>query len=201
MDRENMRLTLQSASNRLKEVFERLKQYTTFLYDMEFSKIEDMIDYESFNKYFNDFYEICDQEFKIFISSIDVETKPFRSTEAFTMTTSYLKDVTCDAEFEDFVKSLAFKVCSEPIISFGLANVDDSLLDYIESMIYNEEYLTEHSIHTEIDEILNAIKDVEESIRMLDAADEYIRRLKVNQLSYWSHYVELRKEREERYGE
>lgn len=112
------------------------------------------------------------------------------------MTTKYLNDIDDDDEFKYFVETLAQKVCSDPDVSYELAEVNDALLDHIEESIANDT-LTEEDIDDEIEEILSAIPDVEESIKDLAAADEYIGRFKMNQLLYWSEYVELRQEYEE----
>ena len=84
-------------------------------------------------------------------------------------------------------------MCSDPDVSYELAEVNDALLDHIEESIANET-LTEEDIDEDIEEILAAIPDVEDSIKDLKAVDDYITNFKANQLSYWSDYVELRLE-------
>ena len=196
MNREEMRLKLQSASDKLKEVFDRLKVYTTPYYDLKLYQIAMEADLDSLNKYFDDFCEMSYQEFIDFMDSHDVVTCQVGRTSSFTLTTKYLNDIDDDDEFKYFVETLAQKVCSDPDVSYELAEVNDALLDHIEESIANDT-LTEEDIDEDIEEILAAIPDVEESIKDLKAVDEYIASFKTNQLSYWSDYVELRLEYEE----
>ena len=196
MNREEMRLKLQSASDKLKEVFDRLKVYTTPYYDLKLYEIATESDKEDFDKYFDDFCEINYLDFEDFMDSHDVVTCQVGRTSSFTLTTKYLNDIDDDDEFKYFVETLAQKVCSDPDVSYELAEVNDALLDHIEESIANDT-LTEEDIDEDIEEILAAIPDVEESIKDLKAVDEYIASFKTNQLSYWSDYVELRLEYEE----
>ena len=196
MNREEMRLKLQSASDKLKEVFDKLQVYTTPYYNLKLYEIAAESDKEDFDKYFDDFCEMSYQEFIDFIDFHNVETIQVGRTSSFALTTKYLNDVDDDDEFKYFVETLAQKVCSDPDVSYELAEVNDALLDHIEESIANDT-LTEEDIDDEIEEILSAIPDVEESIKDLAAADEYIGRFKMNQLLYWSEYVELRQEYEE----
>lgn len=196
MNREEMRLKLQSASDKLKEVFDRLTEYTTHYYDLKLYQIAMEADFDSLNKYFDDFCEMSYQEFIDFMDFHNVETEQVGRTSAFTMKTSYLKDVDCDDEFKYFVETLAQKVCSDPDVAYELAEVNDALLDHIEDSIA-EGHLTEDDVNEDVEEILAAIPDVEESIKNLKAVDEYLGRFKTNQLLYWSEYVELRQEDEE----
>ena len=196
MNREEMQLKLQSASDKLKEVFDRLEKFTTFYYDLKLHQICAEADRDDFDKYFDDFCEINYLDFKDFIDSLDIETEQVGRTSAFTMKTSYLKDIDCDDEFKYFVETLAQKVCTHPDVSYELAEVNDELLDHIESSIA-EGHLTEEDVNEDIEEILAAIPDVEESIKDLQEADEYIGKFKTNQLSYWNDYVDMRKEDEE----
>ena len=191
-----MRLKLQSASDKLKEVFDKLQVYTTPYYNLKLYEIAAESDKEDFDKYFDDFCEMSYQEFIDFIDFHNVETIQVGRTSSFALTTKYLNDVDDDDEFKYFVETLAQKVCSDPDVSYELAEVNDALLDHIEESIANDT-LTEEDIDDEIEEILSAIPDVEESIKDLAAADEYIGRFKMNQLLYWSEYVELRQEYEE----
>lgn len=80
-----------------------------------------------------------------------------------------------------------------PDISYELAEINESLLDHIESSIADYT-LTEENVDRDIEEILSAIPDIEESIKDLKAVDEYITRFKANQLSHWYDYVDMRKE-------
>lgn len=191
-----MRLKLQAASDKLKEVFDRLKVYTTPYYNLKLYEIAAESDKEDFDKYFDDFCEINYLDFEDFMDSHDVVTCQVGRTSSFALTTKYLNDIDDDDEFKYFVETLAQKVCSDPDVSYELAEVNDALLDHIEESIANDT-LTEEDIDDEIEEILSAIPDVEESIKDLAAADEYIGRFKMNQLLYWSEYVELRQEYEE----
>ena len=191
-----MRLKLQSASDKLKEVFERLKEYTTPYYNLKLHKIAEGADQDDFDKYFDDFCEISYSEFKDFIDSCNVETCEVGRTISFTLTTEQLRGIDDDDEFKYFVETLAQKVCSDPDISYELAEVNDALLDHIEKSIANDT-LTEDDIDEDVDEILAAISDVEESIKDLKAVDEFITNFKANQLSYWTDYVDMRKEDEE----
>lgn len=104
--------------------------------------------------------------------------------------------MSCDDEFKYFVETLAQKVCSNPDASYGLSEVDDALLDHIETSIA-EGHLSESELDEDIEEILAAIQDVEESIKELKAVDEYIENFKKNQLSHWTDFVDMRKEYEE----
>lgn len=196
MNREEMRLKLQSASDKLKDVFLRLTDYAKIRYDLKLYDVAMEADLESINKYFDDFYEVCYQEFKDFIEYQGVETEQVGRTSSFALTTKYLNDIDDDDEFKYFVETLAQKVCSSPDVSYELAEVNDALLDHIEDSIA-EGHLTEDDVNEDIEEILTAIPDVEESIKDLKAVDEYIASFKTNQLSYWSDYVELRLEYEE----
>ena len=196
MNREEMRLKLQSASDKLKDVFLRLTDYAKIRYDLKLYDVAMEADLESINKYFDDFCEVSYQEFKDFIEYQGVETEQVGRTSSFTMTTPYLKGIDCDDEFKYFVETLAQKVCSSPDVSYELAEVNDALLDHIEESIANDT-LTEEDVDEDIEEILAAIPDVEESIKDLAAADEYINKFKANQLSYWNDYVDMRKEDEE----
>lgn len=196
MNREEMRLKLQSASDKLKEVFDRLKVYTTPYYDLKLYQIAMEADFDSLNKYFDDFCEMSYQEFIDFMDSHDVVTCQVGRTSSFALTTKYLNDIDDDDEFKYFVETLAQKVCSDPDVSYELAEINDALLDHIEESIANDA-LTEEDVDEDIEEILAAIPDVEESIKDLKAVDEYIASFKTNQLSYWSDYVELRLEYEE----
>lgn len=196
MNREELRLKLQSASDKLKAVFNRLTEYTTPYYNLKLYQINAEADQEDFEKYFDDFCEINYQDFKDFIDFHNVETIQVGRTSSFALTTKYLNDIDDDDEFKYFVETLAQKVCSDPDVSYELAEVNDALLDHIEESIANDT-LTEEDIDEDIEEILAAIPDVEESIKDLKAVDEYIASFKTNQLSYWSDYVELRLEYEE----
>lgn len=195
MNREELRLKLQSASDKLKEVFDRLTVYTTMYYNLKLYEINAEADVEDFEKYFDDFCEINYQDFKDFMDLHEVETEQVGRTSSFTLTTSYLKDVDCDDEFKYFVETLAQKVCSAPDASYELAEINDALLDHIETSIA-EGHLSEDELDTDIEEILAAIPDVEESIKDLKAVDEYIESFKKNQLSHWTDYVDMRKEDE-----
>ena len=195
MNREELRLKLQSESDKLKEVFDRLTEYTTKYYDLKLHQISAEADNEDFDKYFDSFCEVNYQDFKDFIDSHDIETEQVGRTSSFTIKTSYLKGVDCDDEFKYFVETLANKVCSDPDASYELAEVNDALLDHIETSIA-EGYLSESELDEDIEEILAAIPDVEESIKDLKAVDEYIESFKKNQLSYWTDYVDMRKEDE-----
>ena len=196
MNREELRLKLQSASDKLKEVFDRLTVYTTPYYNLKLYEINAEADQEDFEKYFDSFCEINYQDFKDFIESNDIFTEQVGRTSSFTITTSYLKGVDCDDEFKYFVETLAQKVCSAPDASYELAEVNDALLDHIETSIA-EGHLSESELDEDIEEILAAIPDVEESIEDLKAVDEYIESFKKNQLSHWTDYVDMRKEDEE----
>lgn len=195
MNREELRLKLQSASDKLKEVFDRLTVYTTMYYNLKLYEINAEAGQEDFNKYFDDFCEVNYRDFKDFMDSHDVITEQVGRTSSFTMKTSYLKDVDCDDEFKYFVETLAQKVCSAPDASYELAEVNDALLDHIETSIA-EGHLSESELDEDIEEILAAIPDVEESIKDLKAVDEYIESFKKNQLSHWTDYVDMRKEDE-----
>ena len=196
MNREEMQLKLQSASDELKEVFDRLEKFTTFYYDLKLHQIAAEADRDDFDKYFDDFCEINYRDFKDFIDSLDIETKQVGRTSSFTMKTSYLKEIDCDDEFKYFVETLAQKVCTHPDVSYELAEVNDELLDHIESSIA-EGHLTEEDVNEDIEEILAAIRDVEEAIKLLSEADESINRFKSKQLQHWNDYVDMRKEDEE----
>lgn len=196
MNREELRLKLQSASYKLKEVFDRLTMYTTLYYNLKLYEINAESDREDFEKYFDRFCEINYQDFKDFMDLHEVETVQVGRTSSFTLTTSYLKGVDCDDEFKYFIETLAQKVCSAPDASYELAEVNDALLDHIETSIA-EGHLSEDDVDTDIEEILAAIPDVEESIKDLKAVDEYIESFKKNQLSHWTDYVDMRKEDEE----
>lgn len=196
MNREEMRLKLQSASDKLKEVFDKLQVYTTPYYNLKLYEIAAESDKEDFDKYFDDFCEINYLDFEDFMDSHDVETIQVGRTSSFTLTTKYLNDIDDDYEFKYFVETLAQKVCSDPDVSYELAEVNDALLDHIEESIA-EGHLTEEDVDEDIEEILAAIPDVEESIKNLKAVDEYITNFKANQLSYWIDYVDMLKEDEE----
>lgn len=197
MNREEMRLKLQSTSDKLKEVFDRLSEYTTSYHDLKLHQIAAEADHEDFDKYFDDFCEINYQEFRdLVIEYYGIETEQVGRTSSFTMTTSFLKDVDCDDEFKYFVETLAQKVCSDPDVSYELAEVNDALLDHIEESIA-EGFFTEEDIDEDLEEILDSIPDLEDSIKKLASADEYINKFKANQLSYWNNYVDMRKEDEE----
>lgn len=196
MNREEMRLKLQSASDKLKEVFDRLKVYTTPYYDLKLHEISVEADRDHFDKYFDDFCEMSYQEFIDFMDSHDVVTCQVGRTSSFALTTKYLNDIDDDDEFKYFVETLAQKVCSDPDVSYELAEINDDLLDHIEESIANDT-LTEEDVDEDVDDLLAAIPDIEESIKDLKAVDEYIASFKTNQLSYWSDYVELRLEYEE----
>lgn len=196
MNREEMRLKLQSASDKLKEVFDRLKVYTTPYYNLKLYQIAMEADFDSLNKYFDDFCEMSYQEFIDFIDFHNVVTCQVGRTSSFALTTKYLNDIDDDDEFKYFVETLAQKVCSDPDVSYELAEVNDALLDHIEESIANDT-LTEEDIDEDIEEILAAIPDVEESIKDLKAVDDFITNFKTNQLSYWTDYVDMRKEDEE----
>lgn len=196
MNREEMRLKLQSASDKLKEVFDRLKVYTTPYYDLKLYEIATESDKEDFDKYFDDFCEMSYQEFIDFMDSHDVVTRQVGRTSSFALTTKYLNDIDDDDEFKYFVETLAQKVCSDPDMSYELAEVNDALLDHIEESIANDT-LTEEDVDEDVDDLLAAIPDIEESIKDLKAVDDFITNFKTNQLSYWSDYVELRLEYEE----
>lgn len=191
-----MRLKLQSTSDKLKEVFDRLKEYTTPYYDLKLHEISVEADSEDFEKYFDDFCEINYQEFIDFIDFHNVETIQVGRTSSFALTTKYLNGIDDDDEFKYFVETLAQKVCSDPDVSYELAEVNDALLDHIEESIANDT-LTEEDIDEDIEEILSAIPDVEESIKDLKSVDDFITNFKANQLSYWTDYVDMRKEDEE----
>lgn len=196
MNREEMRLKLQSASDKLKEVFDRLKVYTTPYYDLKLHEIAVESDRDHFDKYFDDFCEMSYQEFIDFMDSHDVVTCQVGRTSSFALTTKYLNDVDDDDEFKYFVETLAQKVCSDPDVSYELAEVNDALLDHIEESIANDT-LAEEDVYEDVDDLLAAIPDVEDSIKDLKAVDEYLGRFKTNQLLYWSEYIELRQEYEE----
>ena len=196
MNREEMRLKLQAASDKLKEVFDRLKVYTTPYYDLKLYEISAEADRDHFDKYFDDFCEMSYQEFIDFIDFHNVVTCQVGRTSSFALTTKYLNDIDDDDEFKYFVETLAQKVCSDPDVSYELAEVNDALLDHIEESIANDT-LTEEDVDEDVDDLLAAIPDVEESIKDLKAVDEYLGRFKTNQLLYWSEYIELRQEDEE----
>ena len=197
MNREEMRLKLQSASDKLKEVFNKLEEYTTNHYDLKLHQIAAEANNEDFEKYFDDFCEISYREFRdLVIEYYGIETEQVGRTSSFTMITSFLKDIDCDDEFKYFVETLSWKVCSSPDVSYELAEVNDELLDHIEESI-SEGFFTEEDVDSDIEEILDSIPDVEDSIKKLAAADEYINKFKSNQLSYWNDYVDMRKEDEE----
>lgn len=197
MNREEMRLKLQSASDKLKEIFDKLQRYTTPYYNLKLYEINTEADKEDFDKYFDDFCEISYSEFQdMVLDYYDIVTEQVGRTSSFTMKTKFLADIDCDDEFKYFVETLAQKVCSSPDVSYELAEVNDALLDHIEESIANDT-LTEEDVDEDIEEILAAIPDVEESIKDLAAADEYINKFKANQLSYWKDYVDMRKEDEE----
>ena len=197
MNREEMRLKLQSASDKLKDVFDRLSEYTKSYYDLKLHQIAAEANSEDYEKYFDDLCEISYQEFRdLVIEYYGIETEQVGRTSSFTMTTSFLKDVDCDDEFKYFVETLAWKVCSSPDVSYELAKVNDELLDHIDESI-DEGFFTEEDVDNDIEEILDSIPDVEDSIKKLAAADEYINKFKSNQLSYWNDYVDMRKEYEE----
>lgn len=117
-------------------------------------------------------------------------------TSSFALTTKYLNDIDDDDEFKYFVETLAQKVCSDPDVSYELAEVNDALLYHIEESIANDT-LTEEDVDEDVDDLLAAIPDVEDSIKDLKAVDDYITNFKANQLSYWNDYVDMRKEDEE----
>ena len=196
MNREEMRLKLQAASDKLKEVFDRLKVYTTPYYDLKLHEIAVESDEEDFDKYFDDFCEINYLDFEDFMDSHDVVTCQVGRTSSFTLTTKYLNDIDDDDEFKYFVETLAQKVCSDPDVSYELAEVNDALLDRIEESIANDT-LTEEDVDEDVDDLLAAIPDVEDSIKDLRAVDEYITNFKANQLSYWIDYVDMIKEDED----
>ena len=196
MNREEMRLKLQSASDKLKEVFDKLQVYTTPYYDLKLHEIATESDEEDFDKYFDDFCEINYLDFEDFMDSHDVETIQVGRTSSFTLTTKYLNDIDDDYEFKYFVETLAQKVCSDPDVSYELAEVNDALLDHIEESIANDT-LTEEDVDEDVDDLLAAIPDVEDSIKDLKAVDDYITNFKANQLSYWIDYVDMLKEDEE----
>lgn len=196
MNREEMRLKLQSASDKLKDVFDRLSEYTKSYYDLKLHQIAAEANSEDYEKYFDDFCEINYLDFEDFLSFHDVVTCQVGRTSSFALTTKYLNDIDDDDEFKYFVETLAQKVCSDPDVSYELAEVNDALLDHIESSIA-EGHLTEDDVNEDIEEILAAIPDVEESIKDLKSVDEFITNFKANQLSYWSDYVDMRKEDEE----
>lgn len=196
MNREEMRLKLQSASDKLKEVFDRLKVYTTPYYNLKLYEISAEADRDHFDKYFDDFCEMSYQEFIDFMDSHDVVTCQVGRTSSFALTTKYLNDIDDDDEFKYFVETLAQKVCSDPDVSYELAEVNDALLDHIEESIANDT-LTEEDVDEDVDDLLAAIPDIEESIKDLKAVDDFITNFKTNQLSYWTDYVDMRKEDEE----
>ena len=197
MNREEMRLKLQSASDKLKEVFDRLTEYTTHSYDLKLYQIAMEADFDSLNKYFDDFCEISYSEFKDMVLDYhDIVTEQVGRTSSFTIKTKFLADIDCDDEFKYFVETLAQKVCTNPDVSYELAEVNDALLDLIEESIANDT-LTEEDVDEDVDDLLAAIPDVEDSIKDLKAVDEYITNFKANQLSYWNDYVDMRKEDEE----
>ena len=196
MNREEWRLKLQSASDKLKEVFDRLTAYTTPYYNLKLYEINAEADREDFEKYFDDFCEIYYREFKDYIDYHNVETEQVGRTSSFKMKTELLREVDCDDEFKYFVETLAQKICSNPDVSYELAEVNDALLDHIADSI-SEGTLTESDVDEDVNEILAAIPFVEESIRMLKIVDEYISNFKANQLSHWNDYVDMRKEDEE----
>lgn len=196
MNREEWRLKLQSASDKLKDIFDRLQEYTTPYYDLKLHQINAEATREDFDKYFDDFCEVSYSEFKDYIEYHNVETEQVGRTSSFTMKTSLLSEVDCDDEFKYFVETLAQKVCSSPDVSYALAEVNDALLDHIEDSIA-EGTLTESDIDEDVDELLATIPFIEESIKMLKIVDEYISKFKANQLSHWQDYVDMRKEDEE----
>ena len=197
MNREEMQLNLQSASDKLKDVFDRLSEYTKTSYDLKLHQIAAEANSEDYEKYFDDFCEISYQEFRdLVIEYYGIETEQVGRTSSFTMTTSFLKGIDCDDEFKYFAETLAQKVCSSPDVSYELAEVNDELLDHIEESIA-EGFFTEEDVDNDLEEILDSILDVEDSIKKLAAADEYINKFKANQLSYWNDYVDMRKEDEE----
>ena len=196
MNREEMRLKLQAASDKLKEVFDRLKVYTTPYYDLKLYEIAAESDKEDFDKYFDDFCEINYLDFEDFLSFHDVETIQVGRTSSFALKTKYLNDIDDDDEFKYFVETLAQKVCSDPDVSYELAEINDALLDHIEESIANDT-LTEEDVDEDVDDLLAAIPDVEDSIKDLKAVDDFITNFKANQLSYWTDYIDMRKEDEE----
>lgn len=196
MNREEMRLKLQSASDKLKDVFDRLSEYTKSYYDLKLHQIAAEANSEDYEKYFDDFCEINYLDFEDFLSFHDVVTCQVGRTSSFALTTKYLNDIDDDDEFKYFVETLAQKVCSDPDVSYELAEVNDALLDHIESSIA-EGHLTEDDVNEDIEEILAAIPDIEESIKDLKAVDDYLESFKKNQMSYWNDYVDMRKEDEE----
>ena len=196
MNREEMRLKLQSASDKLKEVFDKLQVYTTPYYNLKLYEIAAESDKEDFDKYFDDFCEINYLDFEDFMDSHDVETIQVGRTSSFALTTKYLNDIDDDDEFKYFVETLAQKVCSDPDVSYELAEVNDALLEHIEESIANDS-LTEEDVDEDVDDLLAAIPDIEESIKDLKAVDDYITNFKASQLSYWNDYVDMRKEDEE----
>lgn len=108
MNREEMRLKLQSASDKLKGVFDRLSEYTSNSYDLKLHQIAAESNSEDYEKYFDDFCEISYQEFRdLVIEYYGIETEQVGRTSSFTMTTSFLKGVDCDDEFKYFVETLA----------------------------------------------------------------------------------------------
>lgn len=74
MNREEMRLKLQSASDKLKEVFDKLQVYTTPYYNLKLYEIAAESDKEDFDKYFDDFCEDNYQDFEDFLYHHDVVT-------------------------------------------------------------------------------------------------------------------------------
>lgn len=130
------------------------------------------------------------------MDSHDVVTCQVGRTSSFTLTTKYLNDIDDDDEFKYFVETLAQKVCSDPDVSYELAEVNDALLDHIEESIANDT-LTEEDVDEDVDDLLAAIPDIEESIKDLKAVDDYITNFKANQLSYWIDYVDMIKEDED----
>lgn len=191
-----MRLKLQSASDKLKDVFDRLSEYTKSYYDLKLHQIAAEANSEDYEKYFDDFCEINYLDFEDFLSFHDVVTCQVGRTSSFALTTKYLNDIDDDDEFKYFVETLAQKVCSDPDVSYELAEVNDALLYHIEESIANDT-LTEEDVDEDVDDLLAAIPDVEDSIKDLKAVDDYITNFKANQLSYWNDYVDMRKEDEE----
>ena len=192
MTREELRLKLQDASDKLKEVFNELEPVATEYHDLKLREISAEADDADFDKYFDDFCELSFEDFKDFIENRNVRMDYVGRTSSLTFTTNYLKDIDCD-EFDYFVETLAMKSSRDGSYIDRIHHVDDKLLDDIEEMlVYGE--LDSNNIQEEIDDILAEIPRVKESIEDIKEAVDYVDSFKQNQLKYWIDYVEMRKE-------
>lgn len=192
MTREELRLKLQEASDKLKEAFDELEPVATEYHDLKLHEISAEADDDDFSNYFGDFCELSFEDFKDFIENRNVRTEYVGRTSSFTFTTNYLKDIDCD-EFNYFVETLAMKASRDCSYIDRIHQVDDKLLDDIEEMLSRGE-LDSNYLQEEIDDILAEIPRVKESIEDIREAVDYIDKFKQNQLKYWIDYVEMRKE-------